>query len=371
MSVLKMAMVLVRCCLLGLLCTGCASTEWAITMGKEAELVWPPQPYPAKVKYLGEMTGVNPEGGSFVSFMAGKNSIGVFTKPVDIAVGLDNRMAIVDSMKNGVHFFVPELKQYKFIYKTDDEFFSSPVSVTFDDGLNLYVTDSALKRIFIFNDKGEYRNTIQAHGLSTFGRPTGINYNNDLLYIVDTAFHKIHVYNSQGRFQFSFGGRGVEDGQFNIPTHIAMDSMGNIYVNDAMNFRIQKFDGRGNFINKFGHHGDGSGDFSMPKGVAVDRWGVVYVIDTLFDNLQLFDQQGGLLLAVGSQGSLPGEFWMPSGLFIDHNDRLYVCDTYNHRIQVFQLFSRNPDQSPEENALDQPVSVQEPLEPAGSRENGK
>jgi DNA-binding beta-propeller fold protein YncE len=72
---------------------------------------------------------------------------------------------------------------------------------------------------------------------------------------------------------------GTEDGQFNGPTDIAVDSLGNVYVADSNNNRIQKFNGNGNFITKWGSLGAGDGEFDGPVGIAIDSSGNVYVAD--------------------------------------------------------------------------------------------
>ena len=49
---------------------------------------------------------------------------------------------------------------------------------------------------------------------------------------------------------------GNDDGQFNGPTDIAIDSSNNIYVMDAGNSRVQKFDSENQVVNVWGAAGD-------------------------------------------------------------------------------------------------------------------
>ncbi len=336
------------CVAVALVFSGCAPRKWAAPMQKTVDLRWPPAPHEPKAVYLGSLAGFYPEGRSFMSLLTGRSDQGALLNPVAIAVGIDNRMAVVDAMRKGVHLYVPARQQYLFLARTDEVSLDTPVSVAFDEHLFLYVSDSALKKVFVFDPDGRFVRAIEYAGTDSFGhaakhrfvRPTGLAFGDNLLFVADTGAHSVHAYSQSGDFRFSLGGRGIEDGRFNLPTHVAVDAEGKIYVNDAMNFRIQVFDNKGKFLEKFGRHGDGSGDFAMSKGVAVDAWGVVYVVDTLFDNVQLFDRQRHFVLTIGSRGTQEGEFWLPSGIFIDHNDKLYVCDTYNHRVQIFQLFDK-------------------------------
>lgn len=320
---------------------GCAPTEWEAPIEKSAEIVWPPPPNPIKVRYLGEIKKIKQTGSSLTSILIGNNEEkGSIQKPVDIAVGKDGRMAIADLKRNGVHFFIPQQKRYRLIYKAGDLQIQSPVGVVFDNDLNLYVADSILNAILVYDIDGTFTRQINSTKDGPFGRPTGLAFGKQTnsLYVTDTTTHKIHVYDQKDGYQYSIGARGKNRGEFNFPTHLACDINRRLYVTDTMNFRVQIYDETKGFVAKFGNHGNGSGDFAMPKGVGVDRWGVIYVVDNLFETVQLFDERGNYLLNIGARGIGPGEFWLPTGLFIDHQDRLYICDTYNERIQVFQLY---------------------------------
>jgi len=329
---------------------GCAPRKWTAPLHKDAALAWPPPPRAPKAVYIGRLDRFEPETRSFFAALAGTDpQRGRIMNPVAVAVGLDNRLAVVDGMRAGVHLFVPDEQRYLFLARRDRLAFDTPVAVAFDENLFLYVADAALKKVFVFDPAFRFVREIAAAGGDGFARrpgvplarPTGLAVHDGTIYVVDATAHKVHAYETRsGGYLFSFGDRGTEQGRFNLPTHVAVDMAGMVYVNDAMNFRIQVFTGKGRFVEQFGRHGDGSGDFAMSKGIAVDRWGVVYVVDTLFDNIQLFDKKRRFVLTIGGRGTGEGEFWLPAGIFIDHNDKLYVCDRYNNRLQIFQLFDK-------------------------------
>ena len=279
------------------------------------------------------ITGFRENGTSLKSLVFGKGQE-TFNRPVSIAVAPDGKIAIADPGCKCVHLYAASQQEYQKLFTFKDQELVSPVSVIFDDASRLYVSDSVLQKVIVFDRNGKFLFTIDAAS-----RPTGLAYSHEqkLLYVVDTLGNKVYAFNETGETAFSFGGRGAERGQFNYPTHIFRANTGKIYVNDALNFRIQIFDPTGKFLASFGHHGDGSGDFAMPKGVAVDRHNIIYVVDNLFDNIQLFSEQGEFLLTVGDRGSEPDEFWLPSGIFIDDSDKLYVCDTFNQRVQIFRI----------------------------------
>src|SRR5258706_3669510 len=76
-----------------------------------------------------------------------------------------------------------------------------------------------------------------------------------------------------------FGGSGKNDGQFEEPRDLGVDSAGNVLVVDMRNYRIQKFSPDGQFLMKFGSQGTGKGEFNDPTGIAVDPKDNVYVAD--------------------------------------------------------------------------------------------
>lgn len=320
--------------------SACTPVKWDMVLGEPAKLTWPPMPNPKKIEYLGTLHQFTPAGSSLGAVLFGQNQAGELAKPVAIAVGADGRMAIADAGKHGVHFFIPGQQKYVLLTKAGEKELQSPVSVMFDSGQNLVVSDSLLAKVFVFDEQGAYVKEIVPPKDHAFVRPTGIACSeaDGQMYVVDSKANQVLMFNAQGQYGRSFGKRGAGGGELNIPTHIATDWSGRVYINDAMNFRVQIFSGNGGFASMFGHHGDGSGDFAMPKGVAVDRSGTIYVAETLFDAVQIFSSQGDYLLTLGGQGEGPGEFWMPTGLFIDRHGKLYVCDTYNKRIQIFQIY---------------------------------
>ena len=72
-----------------------------------------------------------------------------------------------------------------------------------------------------------------------------------------------------GEFLTKWGRRGSLEGEFNVPSGIAIDSQDNIYVTDWGNHRIQTFTSEGEFITKWGREGSGDGEFKYPGGIVI------------------------------------------------------------------------------------------------------
>ena len=210
----------------------------------------------------------------------------------------------------------------------------SPVALALGPDGAVFVADTALKEVFLLDRDGALLRTFATQGLD---RPAGLAWDAAArqLYVLDSLRHRITVFDGNGALLRTFGENGNADGQFNHPTHLALDAGGALLVTDALNFRVQWIDRDGRFLAKFGQAGNGSGDFAGPKGVAADGDGHYYVVDALFDAVQIFDRQGRLLLGFGEHGSGPGQFSLPNGIFIATDDKVYVADAYNRRVQVF------------------------------------
>lgn len=74
--------------------------------------------------------------------------------------------------------------------------------------------------------------------------------------------------------------------------------------------------------------------FYMPSMIAVDGAGDLYVLDTGNHRVQKFGPDGKFKSSLGRQGQGPGEFYYPSWLAVDDKGFLYVSDPNNQRIQV-------------------------------------
>lgn len=218
----------------------------------------------------------------------------------------------------------------------------SPVGLALGADGRIYLVDSFLAKVFVYDANLEFRSVIAD---PEFQRPAGAAFDptTDRLYVADSGAHRVWIYTGDGKRLGTIGRRGTGDGEFNFPTHVAIDRVGLIYVTDSLGFRLEMFERDGRFARRVGRHGDSSGDFASPKGVAVDSGGHIYVVEALFDAVQIFDSRGRFLLSFGERGVGPGQFWLPVGVFIDREDRIYVADAYNQRIQIFQYLAGGGD----------------------------
>jgi DNA-binding beta-propeller fold protein YncE len=76
------------------------------------------------------------------------------------------------------------------------------------------------------------------------------------------------------------------------PKGLHVDAQGFIFVADTGNHRIIKFDSKGKFLMQWGTYGNGLGQFNLPSALASDGSGEVYVVDKENNRLQHFKVPG-------------------------------------------------------------------------------
>ncbi len=309
-------------------------------------LVWPAPPLPARIRFVKSVArpqdmGIQP---SFwrrvVDVIAGREEQWLI-RPTGVAAH-DQIIFVADPGAQALWILDGKTGSFHKLQEANGQRLVSPVAVASGGGL-IYLADSYLAKIFVFDEK---QNLLRAIGHPDLRRPAGIAYDaaRDRLFVADSAAHEVRVFSKEGKALAVIGARGSGDGEFNFPTHVALDGAGDLYVTDALNFRVQIFHADGSFAGQFGRHGDTSGDFAAPKGVTVDSAGHVYVADALFDAVQIFDRKGRYLLTFGERGVESGSFWLPGGVFIDSRDLIYVADAYNQRLQIFEYLPGNDDE---------------------------
>lgn len=175
-----------------------------------------------------------------------------------------------------------------------------------------------------------------------FNSPTGIAIDKDgNLYVADTDNHSIQKFDKDGRFLARWGDEpSPEEGKFYYPRGLTIDPQGDLYVADSGNNRVQKFDAEGNLMDawgKFGFAWRGAemGQFDVPWGVTTDQDGNLYVSDTSNARIQKFQPNGSPITQWGRDGSYDGAFFYPRGIAVDFVGNIFVADEGNNRVQKF------------------------------------
>jgi uncharacterized protein (TIGR03437 family) len=151
------------------------------------------------------------------------------------------------------------------------------------------------------------------------------------------------LYASGGGTAVGFSGDGhpASTAQFYWPVGVTVDSAGNTYVADTFNNRVRVISPAGIITTVAGNGAQGfAGDGGpaanaqvyLPTAVAVDSKGNIFIADHGNGRIRKVSAVGNVITTVAGNGaSIPaGNVW---GLAIDNADNLYVPDTNNHVIR--------------------------------------
>ena len=145
-----------------------------------------------------------------------------------------------------------------------------------------------------------------------------------------------------------------------LPTSVALDGSGNMYIADSLHNRIRKVDTAQNMTTIAGtgagsYTGDGgpaaSATLNVPSGVAIDGAGNIFIADTGNNVIREIELATGTIRTVagnGTQGNIgdngpatSAELNQPLGITVDIGGNLYIADTGNNRIRRVDVFSGN------------------------------
>lgn len=129
--------------------------------------------------------------------------------------------------------------------------------------------------------------------------------------------------------------------QVDEPEGIAVDSSGSIYVADFGNSKIRKIDPSGTMntiagTGSIGNSGDGgpatAAFLNLPTGVAVDRAGNVYIADNQNSRVRKVDTSGTITTIVSTNTSGISTLFFPEDVAVDTAGHVYIADNNNMRI---------------------------------------
>ena len=128
--------------------------------------------------------------------------------------------------------------------------FKDPVDVCLDDEGRIVVTERDNHRIQVLSPDGETLSILGDSGPEKLNQPRScIPYKNIFL-VADGGNNCIKVFDRSGTFLYKFGKRGNQDGQFNLPYSMLLDSSNNLLVCDHSKNQVQQFSLDGRFTGK-------------------------------------------------------------------------------------------------------------------------
>lgn len=335
--------------------SGCAGSA-PVMKGQSEQLVWPSPPDEPRFVFevaLGMESSIINESTSdrLKRSVTGrvKADQPVLDKPSGIAVR-EGRVYLAEPTARAVTVLdAARGKVYRFGWREPNQL-ERPQAIALDGAGLVYVLDSSLRRVMVFDALGLFQFHISVD--KGFSNPVAVAVSPDgqQIYVVDrgdlgNSDHKVVAFGPDGIEKFRMGPRGSADGFFNIPIAATVSADGTLLVADSGNSKIQAFDSRGKFKFSFGGMGSELGRFSRPRAISTDSDGNIYVADAGFNNIQIFNSVGQLLMPIGvlSTKPGPGNYSLIGAITLDERNRLFVTDNYFKKIDVFRRFENKDD----------------------------
>jgi sugar lactone lactonase YvrE len=273
-----------------------------------------------KITASAEVTTV--AGSGVAGHWDGYKTAAEFAVPTDVAIDNNGNVFVTDKVYNFIRKITPTGMVSTFAGsgfnswvegQGTDAGLNNPSSITIDPAGNLYVMEeqnSAIRRI---TPNGQ---------VTTFsGRP--------------------HNYTP------SFMDGTASVARFNLASGIAIDKDGILFVADRENHRIRKVtpDGSVTTVAGTGEFGNVDGPatsaaFALPSGVAVDGSGNIYVADEANNSIRLISPDGyvSTLAGTAANGDVDGDgdvaqFSSPRDLVVDKSGNIFVADGLNNKIR--------------------------------------
>lgn len=305
------------------------------------EIGWPPPPQKPKVVYVDAIYGSSNLKRSFFGavkdFLFGKAAGQEIGKPYGVFRADNGKLYIAETARKGILVVDIEAGTIK-AYNSMGVYgqLVEPVYVILDNDENIYVADTRLKKVVVFDKEFKFSHFIGVNG--ELEGPVGLAFDKtgELLYVVDTKLHMVKIFTRDGTLTDSIGRRGDEKGEFYHPLNVAINDGDTVYIVDSFHFAVQAFDSAGKFLFSFGPTAVGMGTLARPRDIAIDSDGHLYVTDAVRNNVQVFEADGTLLLRLGGGGQQLGQFRLPAGICIDDDDFIYISDSINGRIQILK-----------------------------------
>lgn len=286
-----------------------------------APVFYPEEPNLPRYQFLASFTSssdIEQEGSKFDAFVTGKRKIiRRLDKPYGVSLH-DGKIYVCDT-NDTVRVF--DLKNNKYSALEGSKGIGKvvqPLNISIDQNGLKYVSDPVRGQVIAYDSKDFY---VKAYGEpGAWWKPVDAVPYEGFLYVADAKNKEIKVFDLEtGKLMTSFGRKENSEDNLAIPTNVAIDEEGYIYVSDAGRFQILKYDRDGHLRDTIGKAGQGAGFFARPRGVAVDKKGRLYAVDAAFNTVQVFRANGNLLTFFGKGGKDRGEFNLPAEVAIDYD----------------------------------------------------
>ena len=230
-----------------------------------------------------------------------------------------------------------------------------------EDTHQIIVANQFNNRVEIFSETGEF---LYQLGVGQLSEPWGMAIHGNSLYVSCVGDHTVSKFSLNEMIRVRrIGGKGSNNGQFDLPCQLTTDAIGCVFIADIYNDRICIHDPDLNHLRNITHEsmsqpsdvkvsrdrlyvlcpynnpcmlvltleGDklhslitcGEGmNVVLPLFFCLDLLNNFVISDPLSHSIRVFSPEGNLLHTIGREGHQHGMFYQPKGVAITPNGRL-------------------------------------------------
>ncbi|MGD8450621.1 MAG: hypothetical protein PVJ57_02285 [Phycisphaerae bacterium] len=287
---------------------------------------------------LGACDGQSAGAGGTPLLVFGRTGVGPgeFTYPRAGVAATDGRFYVVDKAAR-IQCYTGE-GEFVLEWRMPESQAGKPTGLGIDAAGTVYAADTHYARVVVFDAEGRElaRFGTFGEGPGQFRLPTDVAVDRQgAIYVSEYGGNdRISKFSPDREYLFSFGGPDAGEATLRRPQSLVFDNDGTLWVTDAGNHRVCHFDADGRFLGSFGTPGDGVGELRFPYGLDFLSDGTLVVTEFGNNRLQRFDRQGHSLGTWGSAGRKPGELAYPWAAVVVPEDRIVIVDSGNNRMQV-------------------------------------
>jgi hypothetical protein len=253
---------------------------------------------------------------------------------------------------------------------------TGPAGVALDASSNIYICDnSRIRKVSPSgiittvagngyadsNGNGGYSGDNGPATSAELNEPQGVTIDaSGNIYIADVQNNRIRKVSPDGVIT-TVAGDGTQDysgdsgsatsAELNLPSGVAVDASGSIFIADSNNYRIRKVspDGvittvAGNGLGGYsGDNGPATNAGLFPHGIALDSFGDIFIADADGNSIRKVSPDGVITTVAGNgQGGYLGDYGpatnaelnTPMGVALDASSNIFIADTNNNRIRM-------------------------------------
>ena len=229
---------------------------------------------------------------------------GSFNEPWGVTVAPDGNVLVADTWNHRIQIFSPEgtfiTSWGEFGLPDIENSYYGPRDVVVDPTGRIYVTDTGNKRVSVHNSDGSFLFQVGSGGYleGELDEPVGFDINSEgNLLIADTWNLRIQSFNEIETDIFTYDAEWAFEGWYgqsieNKP-YLAVGPEDQFCVTDPEGDRVLCFDKEGEFLFGWGSFGSAANQFNLPSGIAFDSDGAVWVVDSGNNRVMRFNPPWG------------------------------------------------------------------------------